>query len=164
VMRAVGEFAEKGGPVLGICNGFQVLQEAGLLPGAMLRNRGLKFLSQPVHIRVERSDTPATAGLREGTVLTMPIAHGEGNFYLPDEELDRLEGEGRVVFRYTTKDGRLEDAANVNGSSRAIAGICSPARNVVGLMPHPERASEAEIGSADGRRIFEALVRVLQAV
>jgi phosphoribosylformylglycinamidine synthase len=164
VMRAVGEFAERGGPVLGICNGFQILQEAGLLPGAMLRNRGLKFISQPVHIRVEGSDTPLTAGLAEGTVLTMPIAHGEGNFYLPDEELDRLEGEGRVVFRYTTRDGRLEDAANVNGSSRAIAGVCNRARNVVGLMPHPERASEAELGSTDGRRIFEALVRVLETV
>jgi phosphoribosylformylglycinamidine synthase len=163
-MRAVGEFAERGGPVLGICNGFQILQEAGLLPGAMLRNRGLKFISQPVHIRVEGSDTPLTAGLAEGTVLTMPIAHGEGNFYLPDEELDRLEGEGRVVFRYTTRDGRLEDAANVNGSSRAIAGVCNRARNVVGLMPHPERASEAELGSTDGRRIFEALVRVLETV
>jgi phosphoribosylformylglycinamidine synthase len=164
VMRAVGEFAERGGPVLGICNGFQILQEAGLLPGAMLRNRGLKFISQPVHVRVEGSDTPLTAGLAEGTVLTMPIAHGEGNFYLPDEELDRLEGEGRVVFRYTTRDGRLEDAANVNGSSRAIAGVCNRARNVVGLMPHPERASEAELGSTDGRRIFEALVRVLETV
>jgi phosphoribosylformylglycinamidine synthase len=164
VMRAVGEFAERGGPVLGICNGFQILQEAGLLPGAMLRNRGLKFISQPVHVRVEGSDTPLTAGLAEGTVLTMPIAHGEGNFYLPDEELDRLEGEGRVVFRYTTRDGRLEDAANVNGSSRAIAGVCNRARNVVGLMPHPERSSEPELGSTDGRRIFEALVRVLQAV
>ncbi|HXB54933.1 MAG TPA: phosphoribosylformylglycinamidine synthase subunit PurQ [Vicinamibacteria bacterium] len=164
VMRAVGEFAERGGPVLGVCNGFQILQEAGLLPGAMLRNRGLKFLSLPVHVRVERSDTPMTAGLAEGTVLTMPIAHGEGNFYLPDEELDRLEGEGGVVFRYTTKDGRLEDAANVNGSSRAIAGVCNRARNVVGLMPHPERASEPELGSTDGRRILEALVRALQTV
>jgi phosphoribosylformylglycinamidine synthase len=164
VMRAVGEFAERGGPVLGVCNGFQILQEAGLLPGAMLRNRGLKFLSQPVHVRVEGGDTPMTAGLTEGTVLTMPIAHGEGNFYLPDEELDRLEGEGRVIFRYTTRDGRLEDAANVNGSSRAIAGVCNRARNVVGLMPHPERSSEPELGSTDGRRIFEALVRVLQAV
>src|SRR5258708_11548292 len=163
-MRAVGEFAERGGPVLGICNGFQILQEAGMLPGAMLRNRGLKFLSQPVHIRVEKSDTPTTAGLPEGTVLTMPIAHGEGNFYLPDPELDRLEREGQVVFRYTTADARLEDAANVNRSSRAIAGVCNRARNVVGLMPHPERASEPELGSADGRRIFEALVRVLQTV
>jgi phosphoribosylformylglycinamidine synthase len=144
--------------VLGICNGFQILQEAGLLPGAMLRNRGVKFLSQPVHVRVERSDTPATAGLEPGTVLTMPIAHGDGNFYLPDEDLDRLEDEGRVVFRYAARDGRLEEAANPNGSARAIAGVCNEARNVVGLMPHPERASEPELGSADGRRILEALV------
>lgn len=161
VMRAVTDFAREGGPVIGICNGFQILQEAGLLPGAMLRNRGVQFLSQPVHIRVERDDTVATAGLPPGTVLTMPIAHGEGNFYLPDAELDRLEGEGRVVFRYTTKDGRLDEAANPNGSARAIAGVCNEARNVVGLMPHPERASEPELGSADGRRLFEALIRSL---
>ena len=158
VMRAVTEFAGRGGPVLGICNGFQILQEAGLLPGAMLRNRGVKFLSQPVHVRVERSDTPATAGLTPGTVLTMPIAHGDGRFTADDATLDRLEGEGRVVFRYAARDGRLEEAANPNGSARAIAGVCNEARNVVGLMPHPERASEPVLGSADGRRILEALV------
>ena len=159
VMQAVTAFAARGGPVLGICNGFQILQEAGLLPGAMLRNRGVKFLSQPVHVRVERADTVASVGLAEGEVLTMPIAHGDGNFYLPDAELDRLEADRRVVFRYTTRDGRLEDAANVNGSARAIAGICNEARNVVGLMPHPERASEGALGSADGRHIFESLIR-----
>jgi phosphoribosylformylglycinamidine synthase I len=163
VMRAVGEFAARGGAVLGICNGFQILQEAGLLPGAMLRNRGVKFLSQPVHVRVERDHTIATEGLRAGEVLAMPIAHGEGNFYAADAELDRLERAGQVVFRYTTADGRLEDAANVNGSARAIAGVCNEAGNVVGLMPHPERAAEPMLGSADGRRVFEALVRSLQA-
>ena len=161
VMRAVTEFAGKGGTVLGICNGFQILQEAGLLPGAMLRNRTVKFLSQPVHVRVERDDTAATAGISVGTVLTMPIAHGEGNFYLPDDELDRLEQAGQVVFRYTTKDGQLSDEANPNGSLRAIAGVCNRERNVVGLMPHPERASEPGLGSADGRRILGALVTSL---
>jgi phosphoribosylformylglycinamidine synthase subunit PurQ / glutaminase len=164
VMQSVGQFAARGFPVLGICNGFQILQEAGLLPGAMLRNRMVKFLSQPVHVRVEREGTVATEGLRRGEVLTMPIAHGEGNFYATGEELDRLEGEGQVVFRYTTADGRLDDAANVNGSARAIAGVCNPAGNVVGLMPHPERAAEPLLGSADGKKIFEALVRSLQAV
>jgi phosphoribosylformylglycinamidine synthase subunit PurQ / glutaminase len=161
VMKAVGEFARKGGPVLGICNGFQILQEAGLLPGAMLRNRGVKFLSRPVHIRVERDDTIATAGVPVGTVLTMPIAHGEGNFHAAPEDLARLEGQGQVVFRYTTRDGRLEDDANVNGSASAIAGVCNEGRNVVGLMPHPERASEAQLGSADGRRLLEAVVSSL---
>jgi phosphoribosylformylglycinamidine synthase len=164
VMKAVGEFARKGGPVIGICNGFQILQEAGLLPGAMLRNAGVKFLSQPVHVRVERSDTPATTGLPAGTVMTMPIAHGEGNFYAEPEELARLESEGQVVFRYTTRDGRLDPAANVNGSAAAIAGVCNAARNVVGLMPHPERASEAELGSASGRLVFDALVRSASGV
>jgi phosphoribosylformylglycinamidine synthase len=164
VMKAVGEFARGGGPVLGICNGFQILQEAGLLPGAMLRNGGVKFLSQPVHVRVERTDTPVTAGIPPGRVLTMPIAHGEGNFYAEPDEIARLEGEGQVVFRYTTMDGRLDPAANVNGSTAAIAGVCNAARNVVGLMPHPERASEPELGSADGRQVFEALVRVLTPV
>ena len=158
VMAAVGEFAKRGGPVLGICNGFQILQEAGLLPGAMLRNQGVKFLSQPVHVRVERDDTVATAGLEKGTVLTMPIAHGEGNFHAAPEEMARLEGEGQVVFRYTTRDGRLDPDANVNGSLAAVAGVCNRERNVVGLMPHPERASEPELGSADGRRILDALV------
>jgi phosphoribosylformylglycinamidine synthase subunit PurQ / glutaminase len=158
VMAAVGEFAKRGGPVLGICNGFQILQEAGLLPGAMLRNQGVKFLSQPVHIRVERDDTIATAGLEKGAVLTMPIAHGEGNFYAAPDEMARLEGEGQVVFRYTTRDGRLEADANVNGSASAVAGVCNRQRNVVGLMPHPERASEPELGSADGKRILDALV------
>jgi phosphoribosylformylglycinamidine synthase I len=159
VMKAVAEFAKKGGPVLGICNGFQVLLEAELLPGAMLRNRSVKFLSQPVNIRVERNDTIATAGLMVGDVLTMPIAHGEGNYYLPEAELERLEGQGQVVFRYTDARGKLDDAANVNGSARAIAGVSNAARNVVGLMPHPERASEGELGSADGRKIVEALIR-----
>jgi len=162
IMRAVTEFAARGGPVLGICNGFQILQEAGLLPGAMLRNKNVQFLSMPVHVRVETSDTIVTGGIPKGTVLTMPIAHGEGNFYLPDRDLDRLEGEGRVVFRYVTADGQVTEEANVNGSSRAIAGVCNGKRNVVGLMPHPERAAEPELGSADGRRIFEALAAVLQ--
>jgi phosphoribosylformylglycinamidine synthase subunit PurQ / glutaminase len=158
VMAAVGQFAKRGGPVLGICNGFQILQEAGLLPGAMLRNQGVKFLSQPVHVRVERDDTIATAGLEVGTVLTMPIAHGEGNFYADPAEMARLEGEGQVVFRYTTRDGRLDADANVNGSVSAVAGVCNRQRNVVGLMPHPERASEPQLGSADGKRILDALV------
>ena len=158
VMAALEKFARAGGPVLGICNGFQILQEAELLPGAMLRNQGVKFLSQPVHIRVERTDTIATAGIDKGAVLTMPIAHGEGNFYAGPEEMARLEGEGQVVFRYTTRDGRLEADANVNGSASAIAGVCNRERNVVGLMPHPERAAEAGLGSADGKRILDALV------
>jgi phosphoribosylformylglycinamidine synthase I len=161
VMQALAEFAGRGGPVLGICNGFQILQEAGLLPGAMLRNQGVRFLSQPVHVRVERTDTAVTAGVPAGTVLTMPIAHGEGNFHLPEPELDRLEAEGRIVFRYVTRDGRLEGAANPNGSARAIAGVCNRERNVVGLMPHPERAAEPELGSVDGRLLFDAFARAL---
>jgi phosphoribosylformylglycinamidine synthase len=162
IMGAVTEFAKKGGPVIGICNGFQILQEAGLLPGAMLRNRTTKFLSQDVHLRVERADTVFTGGLEPGTVLTMPIAHGEGNFYMPDEELDRLEGDGQVVFRYTTTAGALDEDANPNGSARAIAGVCNAGRNVVGLMPHPERAAETALGREDGRRLFEAMIHALQ--
>jgi phosphoribosylformylglycinamidine synthase len=161
VMESVQAFARKGGPVLGICNGFQILQESGLLPGAMLHNKTVRFLSRPVHVRVERDDTIATAGLTKGTVLTMPIAHGEGNFYVEPAELERLEGEGRVVFRYVTADGGLTEEANVNGSLHAIAGVCNEGRNVVGLMPHPERASEGELGSTDGRRLLEALTRSL---
>ncbi|HEX9642012.1 MAG TPA: phosphoribosylformylglycinamidine synthase subunit PurQ [Candidatus Krumholzibacteria bacterium] len=154
VMTSVQEFAAQGGPVLGICNGFQILQEAGLLPGAMLRNQHVQFLSQPVSIRVERNDTSASAGLEVGQELTIPIAHGDGNFYLPDGELDRLEANGQVVFRYA---GDSADA-NPNGSARRIAGVCNRERNVVGLMPHPERAAEDALGSSDGRFILDAFL------
>jgi phosphoribosylformylglycinamidine synthase I len=158
VMGAVKAFAEGGGRVLGICNGFQILQEAGMLDGAMLRNRHVRFLSQRVHVRVEATDTVATRGLRTGEVIGMPIAHGDGNLYLDDESLARVESEGRVVFRYCDENGQLTEAANVNGSRNAIAGICNAARNVVALMPHPERASEAILGADQGRRVLEAFV------
>lgn len=159
VMAAVRGFADAGGPVLGICNGFQVLQEAGLVPGTMLRNRDLKFLSRLVHIRVETADSVATEGLAPGTVIAVPIAHGDGNFYASDEELDRLEAAGQVVFRYTTADGSLDPSANPNGSARAIAGVCNAARNVVALMPHPERAAEEVLRAGNGRPILEAFFR-----
>jgi len=158
VMNSVKTFAEKGGRVLGICNGFQILQEAGMLDGAMLRNQHVKFLSQRVHIRVEASNTAATRGLKPGDVMAMPIAHGDGNLYLDDASLARIEAEGRVVFRYCDEAGEVTDEANVNGSRNAIAGICNASRNVVALMPHPERASEAILGSDQGRKILEAFV------
>jgi phosphoribosylformylglycinamidine synthase len=163
IMGEVARFAERGGPVLGICNGFQVLLEAGLLPGAMVRNRGIKFLSQHVHVRVERTDTPFTAACAPGQVLELPIAHGEGNYYADAATLDALERNAQVVFRYTTAAGAIDEAANPNGSLRHIAGISNTARNVVGLMPHPERACEPSLGSADGRVIFESVVRALAA-
>jgi len=158
VMNSVKAFAEKGGPVLGICNGFQILQEAGLLDGAMLRNRHVKFLSQRVHIRVEATNTVGTKGLQAGDVMSMPIAHGDGNIYLDKEGLARVEAEGRVVFRYCDATGQITEEANVNGSLNAIAGICNADRNVVALMPHPERASEVLLGSDQGRRILESFV------
>ena len=158
VMASVKAFAEKGGRVLGICNGFQILQEAGMLDGAMLRNRNVKFLSQRVHIKVEATNTVATRGLKPGDVMGMPIAHGDGNLYLDDDSLAKIEAEGRVVFRYCDSAGRVTDEANVNGSRNSIAGICNPGRNVVALMPHPERASEPILGSDQGRRVLEAFV------
>ena len=158
VMNSVKGFAEKGGRVLGICNGFQILQEAGMLDGAMLRNRNVKFLSQRVHIRVEATDTAATWGLSSAEVMAMPIAHGDGNLYLDDDALARIEAEGRVVFRYCDAAGQVSEASNVNGSRTAIAGICNAGRNVVALMPHPERASEAILGSDQGLKILEAFV------
>jgi phosphoribosylformylglycinamidine synthase subunit PurQ / glutaminase len=161
VMHAVKAFAARGGPVLGICNGFQVLLEAGLLPGAMLRNRGLKFRCEHVHIRVEQTDTPFTLACRKGQVLRIPIAHGEGNYFAEPEVVARLEDNRQVVFRYTDAAGAVVDEANPNGSVAAIAGLCNDARNVVGLMPHPERACESIIGSVDGLLIFES---VLQSV
>jgi phosphoribosylformylglycinamidine synthase len=163
IMREVEAFARRGGPVLGICNGFQVLLEAGLLPGAMLRNRGLKFRCEHVHIRVEQLDTPFTALCRAGQVLHIPIAHGEGNYFAEPDVVDTLERERRVVFRYVTADGEASEAGNPNGSIRNIAGICNAGRNVVGLMPHPERASEASMGSADGRLVLESAVRAFTA-
>jgi phosphoribosylformylglycinamidine synthase len=147
--------------VLGICNGFQVLLEAGLLPGAMLRNEGLKFRCEHVHVRVEQVDTPFTARCTTGQVLRIPIAHGEGNYFADPETVAALESSGRVVFRYTTAAGKLDPAANPNGSLNAIAGICNERRNVVGLMPHPERACEPVLGSGDGLVLFESVVSAL---
>jgi phosphoribosylformylglycinamidine synthase len=163
VMTAVQEFARRGGPVLGICNGFQILCEAGLLPGAMLRNRDLKFHCEQVHVRVEQTDTPFTARASRGQVLEIPIAHGEGNYFAEPSVVAELESSGRVVFRYCTRSGEVTDAANPNGSINNIAGICSAARNVVGLMPHPERACEPVLGSADGRVLFESVMHALAA-
>ena len=161
IMREVEKFAAAGGPVLGICNGFQVLLEAGLLPGAMLRNRDLKFHCEHVHIRVEQTDTPFTQACRRGQVLRIPIAHGEGNYFADPEVIARLEANRQIVFRYTDELGRVSDAANPNGSAAAIAGLCNESRNVVGLMPHPERACESMLGSTDGRVIFESVVESL---
>ena len=161
VMASVAEFAREGGPVLGICNGFQILCEAGMLPGAMLRNRDLKFHCEHVSIRVEQTDTPFTAGLTKGRVLRIPIAHGEGNYYAEPDDVRTLEASGRVVFRYCDPQGEITDAANPNGALHNIAGICSERRNIVGLMPHPERACEAALGSADGLVLFESVLSVL---
>jgi phosphoribosylformylglycinamidine synthase len=162
IMREVQAFAERGGPVLGICNGFQVLLEAGLLPGAMLRNRGLKFRCEQIHLRVEQIDTPFTAACRTGQVLRLPIAHGEGNYFAAPDVLERLESNRQVIFRYTDVGGTVADSANPNGSASAIAGLCNEARNVVGLMPHPERACESILGSADGLVIFESVVQSMK--
>jgi phosphoribosylformylglycinamidine synthase I len=161
IMRAVDEFAAAGRPVLGICNGFQILLECGLLPGAMLRNRDLKFHCEHIRVRVERTDTPFTSLCAPGQVLQLPIAHGEGNYYAPPEIIAELETHGRVVFRYCAADGDVADGANPNGSLNGIAGICSERRNVVGLMPHPERACETAVGSRDGLVMFESVVHTL---
>jgi len=159
IMAAVSRFADRGGPVLGICNGFQVLLEAGLLPGAMVRNRGIKFVSRHVHVRVEQIDTPFTAAAAAGQVLELPIAHGEGNYFAEPALVAELEAERQVIFRYTDEAGQPEDAANPNGSINNIAGICNRARNVVGLMPHPERACEPALGSADGCVVLQSIVK-----
>jgi len=161
IMPAVIDFAKRGGPVLGICNGFQVLLESGLLPGAMLRNRDLRFHCEQVRLRVERTDTPFTGRAHQGQVLRMPVAHGEGNYFAPPDLLRELEEGRRIVFRYCDERGEVNDAGNPNGSLHNIAGICNAQRNVVGLMPHPERACEASLGSADGLILFESVVRAL---
>jgi phosphoribosylformylglycinamidine synthase len=161
VMAAVKEFAAAGRPVLGVCNGFQVLLEAAMLPGAMLRNRDLKFHCEFVHVRVDQADTPFTELCTPGQVLKVPVAHGEGNYYAPPEVIADLEASGRIVFRYASAAGEVNDAANPNGSINNIAGICNEGRNVVGLMPHPERACELAVGSADGLVMFESVVHAL---
>lgn len=161
VMSAVRELAARGAPVLGICNGFQILTEAGLLPGTLLHNASLRFRCHPAWVRVESDRTPFTAGLRTGMVLRMPVAHGEGAYFAPPAEVAALEAAGRVVFRYCDPQGRVTPEANPNGSVAGIAGVASDAGNVVGLMPHPERASEALLGSIDGRRLFESVVGAL---
>jgi phosphoribosylformylglycinamidine synthase len=161
LMHEVREFSEKGGMVLGICNGFQVLLELGLLPGAMLRNKNLKFLCRFVSVRIENENTRFTHKGTKGRVLSIPIAHFDGNYYAPQDTLEDIEKNGLVVFRYADENGALTEDANVNGSLHSIAGLMNKRGNVMGMMPHPERASELLLGSEDGRLIFESIVSAL---
>ena len=161
IMQEVRRFADAGGPVLGICNGFQVLLEAGMLPGAMLRNASLHFHCEHVYVKVEQTDTPFTLACSQGRALKIPIAHGEGNYYAEPDVIARLEKNRQVVFRYVDASGQRTVEANPNGSLNNIAGICNEGRNVVGLMPHPERACELAVGSADGLILFESVVKAV---
>jgi phosphoribosylformylglycinamidine synthase subunit PurQ / glutaminase len=161
VMKSVEKFAARGGLVLGVCNGFQILCEAGLLPGAMMRNRGLRFICRQVYVRVEQTDTPFTNAASKGQILKMPIAHSDGNWTVDEATLAELERSRQVLFRYTTPDGSNDDAGNPNGAIHNIAGVCNRERNVAGLMPHPERAAELALGSADGLVIFRSMVEAL---
>jgi phosphoribosylformylglycinamidine synthase subunit PurQ / glutaminase len=161
VMQAVKRFADAGGIVLGICNGFQILTEAGLLPGALMRNAGLKYICKQVNLRVETSDSPFTNQLKKGEVLQIPIGHMEGNYFCTPDELQQLESEDRVAFRYSTHAGEITAEANPNGSLRNIAGILNQKRNVLGMMPHPDRSSEKLLGSSDGWKIFASMVDAL---
>lgn len=161
VMEAVGKFAASGGLVLGICNGFQILCESGLLPGALMRNAGLKYVCKPVQVRVDNADTPFTSACQEGDVLTIPIGHMEGNYFCDGPTLEELRRDNRIVFRYVSQSGAAVSEANPNGSLDNIAGICSPGRNVLGMMPHPERSSEAQLGGTDGFKVFTSLAGAL---
>ena len=158
LMQEVKEFALRGGLVLGICNGFQVLLELGLLPGAMLRNKNLKFLCQFVHLRVDNETTPFTNKAKKGQVLKIPIAHYDGNFFSPSDTIQEIKINNQIVLRYSDARGQLSEEANVNGSLESIAGLINSAGNIMGMMPHPERASEALLGSEDGRIIFESII------
>lgn len=161
VMQAVKRFADSGGPVLGICNGFQILTESGLLPGALMRNAGLKYICKQVHLRTETTDSPFTNLLTKGEVLEMPIGHMEGNYFCTPEDLQRLESEDRIAFRYVTPDGEITPEANPNGSLSNIAGVLNEKRNVLGMMPHPDRSSEKLLGSADGWKVFASMIETL---
>jgi phosphoribosylformylglycinamidine synthase len=163
IMRSVRRFAEAGGPVLGICNGFQILCEAGLLPGALMRNAGLRYICRQVNLRVETGGSPFTGGLARGQVLRMPIGHMEGNYFCDAATLDVLRREDRIAFRYATAAGEATAKANPNGSLDNIAGVLNEGRNVLGMMPHPDRSSEALLGSADGLLLFQAMARSLAA-
>ena len=158
IMTAVRAHAAAGGLVLGVCNGFQILCESGLLPGVLMRNAALKFICRDVYLRVERSDTPFTRGYNAGQVIRVPVAHGEGNYVTDAETLARIEGDGRVLYRYTAPDGSLDPKWNLNGASNAIAGVLNDRGNVLGLMPHPENHVEAALGPTDGRGLFAGLV------
>jgi len=159
VMAPLEDFARSGGPVLGVCNGFQVLTESGLLPGALMRNASLKFVCRDVHLKVENSQTLFTNRYEAGQVIRVPVAHGDGNYFADEETLNRLEGEGRIAFRYCSPVGETPD--NPNGSIRAIAGIYNETKTVLGLMPHPENAIDAALGSADGRALFDGIAAAL---
>jgi phosphoribosylformylglycinamidine synthase len=160
-MQQVARFAASGGLVIGICNGFQILCEAGMLPGALMRNAGLKYVCKQVYLRVENADTPFTNACRKGQVLQIPVGHMEGNYYCDPETLATLKRQDRIVFRYCTPDGQVTLDANPNGSLENIAGICSEGRNVLGMMPHPDRSSESLLGSVDGARIFSSMAAAL---
>jgi len=162
IMGAVKQFAERGGMVFGICNGFQILTEAGLLPGALVRNAGLRYICRDVHLRTERQDTPFTARIKPGTVLRIPIGHGEGCYFAPDAVLQEIEKKRLVVFRYCDEAGEVTAAGNPNGSLHGIAGVCNEKGNVLGLMPHPDRCAEEVLGNADGRRMFDSIVHAWQ--
>jgi phosphoribosylformylglycinamidine synthase subunit PurQ / glutaminase len=157
IMDAVRAHAGRGGLVLGVCNGFQILCESGLLPGVLMRNTALKFICKDVYLRIERSDTPFTRGYNAGQVIRVPVAHGEGNYVADAETVSRLEGEGRVLFRYVAPDGQLDERWNVNGATNSMAGIVNERGNVLGMMPHPENHVEAVLGPTDGRGLFAGL-------
>ena len=163
VMESVRKFADGGGLVIGICNGFQILCESGLLPGALTRNLGLKYICKPVTVRVESTDTPFTSACQKGEVLTIPIGHMDGNYFCDQATLAELNRDDRIIFRYATPDGQITAEANPNGSLENIAGICNAGRNVLGMMPHPERASETELGGTDGFKIFASMVGAMAA-
>ena len=164
IMKSIVAVAADGMPIIGVCNGFQILCEAGLLPGALIRNNSLRFVCQPVFLRVETDDTPLTVKIKTGTVLRMPVAHGEGSYFADPGTIEDLESKSRVVFRYVDRLGNESAESNPNGSLRNIAGICNEARNVVGMMPHPDRAWDRNLGSEDGKLIFGSLVEALETL